>query len=239
MNPTNLKSLLRWSLIVLVGALAASCGGDVPYYRVQVDAPDTVSLTPGEFTTVELTLTRIAESSGDVRLSLANAPEGITLLPEVILPAAEESITASPTLAVAANSTTQGLVQTLLLAQDPTNSRTAGATFFIVVLPKPAPQPDFSISVDPRQLSLYAGQSGQVPLTLTRAEGFTGAVTVSLESPTSRVSMQPVTFAPGETTRYAIVAVDRSVTRLPLATTLVAKSEDGRKATTGFTVNIR
>ncbi|MCY1016451.1 hypothetical protein [Pyxidicoccus sp. MSG2] len=239
MKPTNLKSALRWSLLILGSALAASCGGDTPYYSVQVDAPDTVSITPGENTPVELTLTRIADNRGNIRLSLAQAPEGITLLPEVLLPAEEESITATPTLAVASNTTTTGLVQTLLLAEDPTNEFAAGATFFIVVLPKPAPQPDFSIAVEPRQVNLYAGQSTQVPVTVTRAEGFTGKLTLTFEAATSRVRVDPLTIEAGETTRQLYLYTDRSTTRLPLAATLVATSEDGRKATTGLTLNIR
>lgn len=239
MNPTNLKSTLRWSLLVLGSALAVSCGSDTPYYNVQVDAPDTVSLIPGEAIPVEVTLTRVSETRGEVRLGLARAPESISLLPEIILPAEQESITATPTLAVAANTTTTGLVQTLLLAQDPANGFSAGATFFIVVLPKPAPQPDFSIAVEPRQVNIYAGQSIQVPVTVTRAEGFTGPLTLALETATARLRWDPVTIEAGQTSRQIFIYTDRSTTRLPVAATVVATSEDGRKATTGLTINIR
>ncbi|QSQ19852.1 hypothetical protein JY651_31800 [Pyxidicoccus parkwayensis] len=239
MKATNLTFALRWSLLALVGALAASCSGDAPYYRVQVDAPDTVSLSPGENIPVELTLTRVADNSADIRLTLANAPQGITLLPEVHLPASEESVTTTLTLAIAPDVTTTGLVQTLLLAEDPTNAFAAGATFFIAVQPKSAPQPDFSIVADPRQANLYAGQSTQVPINITRAQGFTGPVTVTLEAPTSRVRADPLTIAPEETTKRLFIYTDRSTTRLPLVATVVATSEDGRKATTGLTINIR
>ncbi len=239
MKPTNLKSALRWSLLLLGSALAASCAGDTPYYSVQVEAPDTVSLTPGENTPVEMTLTRIADKRGNIRLTLARAPEGITLLPEVLLPAEEDSITATPTLAVASNTTTTGLVQSLLLAEDPTNAFASGATFFIVVLPKPAPQPDFSIAVEPRQVNIYAGQSIQVPVTVTRTEGFTGKVSLTLEAATSRIKVDPATIEADQTTRQLYLYTDRSTTRLPVAATLTATSEDGRKATTGLTINVR
>jgi hypothetical protein len=236
----NLTPVLRRSLVLLLCALVTSCGSDVPFYRVQVDVADTVSIAPGESTPVEITLTRTSETPGDIRLTLTNAPEGVTLSPEVILPAAEESITSTPTLAVAANTPAEpGLYRTQLLAEDAANDRAAGALFFIVLLPAAAPQPDFSISVEPRQLDLFAGQSAQVTVTVTRAPGFTGAVTVTLDAPTTRVRSEPTTLAADQTSRPVIIFTDRSITRVPVATTLVATSEDGRIATTGFTVNVR
>ncbi len=236
----NLMLVLRRSLLLLGCALAASCGSDVPFYRVQVDVVDAVSILPGESVPLEVTLTRTSDTPGDIRLNLVNAPAGITLSPEIVLPAAEESITATSTLAVAANTTAEsGLYRTQLLAEDAANDRAAGALFFIALLPAPAPQSDFSISVEPRQLNLFAGQSDQVVVTMTRAAGFTGAVTLTLESPTSRVRMDPSTIAADQTSRQVNIFTDRSTTRVPVVTTLIATTEDGRIATTGFTVNVR
>lgn len=240
MSPMNLLPAVRRSLFLLGCVLAASCASDVPFYSVQVDVIDTVSLVPGESTPVEITLTRVSETPGDVRLTLFNAPEGVTLSPDIILPGGEETLTATPTLAVAANTTaTPGLYRTQLLAEDQTNDRASGATFFIVILPTPASQPDFSISVEPRQVNLFAGQSDQVTVTVTRAAGFTGAVTLTLESPTGRVRADTTTIASDQTSTRLFLFTERSTTRIPVVTTLIATTEDGRTATTGLTINVR
>ncbi|MFP2904873.1 hypothetical protein ACLESD_07425 [Pyxidicoccus sp. 3LFB2] len=240
MSPINPMPVLRRSLFLLGCVLATSCASDVPYYAVQVDVLDTVSLAPGDSAPLEITLSRVSETQGDVRLTLRNAPEGVTLSPDVVLPAGQESITATPTLTVAANTPEEpGLYRTQLLAEDPANERASGAVFFIVLLPTPASQPDFSIAVEPRQVNLLVGQSQQTTVTVTRAEGFTGPLTLTLESPTSRVRAEPTPVAPGAPTAVFTIFVDRAATRLPVATTIVATTEDGRRATTGLTVNVR
>jgi|GEM_PF-2432139 len=240
MSPMNPMLALRRSLFLLGCVLATSCGGDVPFYQVQVDVVDTVSLVRGESTPVEITLSRTSDTPGDIRLTLFNAPEGVTLSPAVILPAGEETLTATPTLAVAANTTAKpGLYRTQLLAEDAANDRAAGALFFVVLLPVPESQPDFSISVEPRQVNLFAGQSEQVPVTVTRAAGFTGPLTLTLETPTSRIQADPATIAAGQTSKQLFVSTERATTRVPVVTTIVATSEDGRKATTGLTLNLR
>ncbi|WP_240359036.1 hypothetical protein [Pyxidicoccus trucidator] len=240
MSPLNPMPVLRRSFLLLGCLLAAACTSDTPFYSVQVDVIDAVSLTPGESTPVEITLSRVSDTPGEVRLSLENEPEGVTLSPDVILPAGEDSITATPTLAVAATTTAEaGLYRTQLLATDEANDRAAGATFFVVLLATPAAQPDFSISVEPRQVNLFAGQSQQVTVAVTRAEGFTGVVTLTLESPTSRVFAAPTTVPAGTTAQLFLVATDRATTRVPVPTTVVATTEDGRRATTGLTINVR
>ncbi|MCP3138949.1 hypothetical protein [Pyxidicoccus xibeiensis] len=234
-----MMSTIRRSLFLLGCMLAVSCASDRPFFRIGIQATDTVTLAPGESTPLEITLSREADFPGEVRLNLANAPAGVTLTPEVILPEGETSITASPTLAVAAETTAQGMQRTQLLAEDAANDVAAGATLFLVILPLPTTQPDFSVAVAPRQVNLIVGQSTQVPVTITRAEGFTGPVTVTLTSPTTRVRADAATIAAGQSNTNLFVFTERSATPLPIPTTVVATSEDGRQATTGFTVNLR
>ncbi|MBZ4414914.1 hypothetical protein [Myxococcus sp. RHSTA-1-4] len=235
-----MMSTLRQSLFLLGCVFAAACTTDAPYYQIAVDAPDTVTLAPGESVPVEITLARLSnETPGEVRLSLQNAPAGVTLAPDVVLPAGEESVTATPTLAVDANTTQTGVNSTLLLAEDAAKDFASGARFYVVILPPPAAQPDFSISVEPRQVDIFAGQSTQVMVKLTRAEGFTGEVTLTLQSPTNRITADSITFTSEQTSRLLFIYSDRAATRIPVTTTLVATSADSRIATTGLTVNLQ
>jgi hypothetical protein len=235
-----MMSALRRSLFLAACVFAAACNTNSPFYRVQVDAPDAVSIVPGESLPLEITLLRESnEASGEVRLSLQNAPAGVTLTPDIVLPADQESVTSTTTLSVAANFTETGTKQTLLLAEDEVKDFAAGASFFIVILPPPAPQPDYSLSVQPRQVDIFAGQSTQVMVTVTRAEGFTGELTVTLQSPTGRITAQPLTIPAGQNMGQLLILTDRAATRIPVLTTLIATTADQRTATTGFTVNLR
>lgn len=220
---------------------ATACSTDAPYYQVLVDAPDTVTILPGESLPVEITVARESnETPGEVRLSLQNAPQGVTLSPEIILPADQDSITSTSTLTVDPGTTTTGPVTTLLFAEDSVKEIASGARFDIVILPRPTTQPDFSISVEPRQVDIFAGQSTQAMVTLTRAAGFTGEVTVTLQSPTRRIALaDPITFTPDQTARIARILTEVGVTRQPVPVTLIATSADSRTATTGLTVNVR
>ena len=236
-----MMSRFRRSLVLLGCVLAAAaCTTDTPFYSLQVDAPDTVSLLPGESRPVEITLTRVSEEqSGEIRLGLQNAPEGVTLQPEIVLPAGEESVTATPTLSVPAALIEPGPRLTLLYAEDPAKDFAAGASFYIVILPQPVAQPDFSISVEPRQVDIFAGQSTQVQVTVTRAAGFTGDVAITLQSPTGRITAQPLTITADNPSRVFFINTDRSTTRIPAVTTVIATSADNRTATTGLTINLR
>lgn len=78
--------LLRRSLFLLGCLLAISCNSDSPYYRVQFTLPDTVSLSPGESEQFDMTVDRIGDQPGELRVDLVTAPEGITLSPRSSCP---------------------------------------------------------------------------------------------------------------------------------------------------------
>ncbi|MCP3102019.1 hypothetical protein LZ198_24435 [Myxococcus sp. K15C18031901] len=230
---------LRRSLFLLGCLLAAAGCSDSPYYRVEVTTPDTITLLPGESSTFDITVARVGEVPGQVTLSLENAPEGVTLTPEVVLPSGQDSVTVPVTLSADANVPFRGMEDLLLLARDTGKEYASGYTLFAVVHDPPTAQPDFSISVEPRQVDVYAGGEGATVVTVTRAEGFAGPLTFSIESPTKRITAEPVTMLADRTTRQFLINTDRSATRLPAAVRVIATTEDGRTATTGLTVNVR
>jgi hypothetical protein len=133
----------------------------------------------------------------------------------------------------------QTVTTLVLVAPDPSNDFTSGARFYLSLLAPPAPQPDFSIVVDPRQVSLFAGQTRQVSLTVSRALDFTGPLTITVDSPNRGIQPKPLTIAADQTTGTLSFTVDSATAKVPVATRIVATAEDGRQATTGFTFNIR
>jgi len=230
-------------LSLIACALVALAGCDNgPSYSIEWTVTDTVTMVPGESVALPFTVERVAENHGAVSIALENAPAGVTLTPaELSIPEGQDTLTASPTLAVAADTSAalQNVSDIVLVSRDPSNNFTAGARIYFSLLAPPQPQPDFSVTVEPRQLDLNVGQQRPVTVTVTRAAGFTGPLTLSLLSPNARMRVEPVTLGPDQTTATVTVLTDGRMAQVPLAARFVATSEDGRTATTGFTANLR
>ncbi len=238
MNLPLRRAPLR-SLLLMGCALAMACGSDSPNFRMSFGLPDTITAIPGESLPVDITVQREGDDQSAFRINLTNAPEGVTLAPEIVLPAGEPSITTTATYTVAPETQARGLSRALLLATNAAETFATGANLFLVILPPPSPQPDFSVSVEPRQVDLFAGQNAKVRITVTRAEGFTGPVTVALDSPTRRITLPTVTIPADQTSVTPYIDTTRGMSRVPVAASIVATSEDGRQATTGISINVR
>jgi hypothetical protein len=233
---TRCLSLIACAFIALAGCDTG------PSYSIEWTIADTVTMVPGESLALPFTVTRESDNHGEVRITLDNPPTGVTLSPaELLIPEGQDTLTATPTLTVAADSsaTLQNVTDIVLVARDPSNNFTSGARVYFSLLAPPAPQPDFSLAVEPRQLDLNVGQQRPVTVTVTRAAGFTGPLTLSLDSPSSRIQAQPVTLAGDQTTATLTVITDGRLARAPQAARFVATAGDGRAASTGFTVNLR
>ncbi|RKG61311.1 hypothetical protein D7V80_35120 [Corallococcus sp. CA054B] len=232
------RSLPR--LAVLACALALGCGGNTPYYRLDWGGEDTVTAAPGDSVPYDISLQRIADNLGEVRVRPAVVPEGVTFGPDFTLPEGETTASTTATITVAPGVTSYGVNALQLIAEDPANNVTARGNISLIILQPPEPNEAFSIAVEPRQVNVTPGQSAQVTVTVTRAEGFTGPLTIELETstPSNRLDSDPVTLAPGETTAQVRVTTDRSLSVLPYVVKFVARSEDGGTAKTGFTFNL-
>ncbi|RKH63875.1 hypothetical protein D7X96_26895 [Corallococcus interemptor] len=227
-------------LAVLACALALGCGGDTPYYHLDWGGEDTVTAAPGDSVPYDVAIQRIADNLGEVRVRPSILPDGVTFGPDFSLPEGETIARSTATITVSRGVTSYGVNALQLVAEDPANNVTARGNISLVILEPPEPNEAFSIAVEPRQVNLFAGQSAQVTVTVTRAEGFTGPLTLKMDTPssTTRLGIEPVTLAPGETTAQVRVTTDRSLSVLPYVVKLVAVDELNRIAKTGFTFNL-
>jgi hypothetical protein len=231
--------VLRRSLFLLGFLLVASCNSNSPYYRLQFTMPWAVSLEPGQSTQFEVTLNRVGDQPGELRVNMESAPEGITMTPEIIVPEGEGITTQMVTVNVAQDIAVTGAQRTLLLANDSGKDLVSGAELYVVVLPATTSQPEFSIALAQRQLTLFVGQSELTPVQITRAEGFTGPLTLSLESDSRRITAQPVVVPGDQASANILITTTTSVARIPVAVTVVATAEDGRTARTSLTLDMR
>ncbi|WP_342379179.1 hypothetical protein NVS55_07090 [Myxococcus stipitatus] len=231
--------VLRRSLFLLGCLLAISCNSDSPYYRVRFTMPDTVSLSPGESTQFDMTLDRVGDQPGELRVDLVTAPPGITLSPQVVLPEGSETITVPVTVSVAQDTQASGTQRTTLQAKDTGKDLISTATLYVVVLPPPTPADGFAISTEDRTLDFFPGQNQLATIQVARTNGFTGALTLTIESSSRRIMAKPLVVAAEQTSARFLIETSDSATRVPQPITVIATSEDGRQARLGLTVNVR
>ncbi|WNG46224.1 hypothetical protein F0U60_20440 [Archangium minus] len=84
---------------------------------------------------------------------------------------------------------------------------------------------NFSLTIDPSQVSVLQGGSRSIQLTLSRTGGFTDSVTVQLLNPPSGISAQPVTIEAGNTS--ATLTISATSSAEPGPKTLTVRGTSG------------
>ncbi|WNG35791.1 hypothetical protein F0U61_20515 [Archangium violaceum] len=84
---------------------------------------------------------------------------------------------------------------------------------------------NFSLSIDPSQISVLQGGSRSIQLSLSRTGGFTDSVTVQLLNPPSGISAQPVTIEAGSTS--ATLTISATSSAEPGPKTLTVRGTSG------------
>jgi hypothetical protein len=151
--------------------------------------PATVSLRAnGTPATVSLLATAQNQFSGNVQVTIAGLPAGVTAQPSPITltPGTAATLTLTAPSGTAAGSSTVTLTGT-------SGSLTQTASVVVTVT---TPGPDFSIAVTPSSLSLAEGAAGQpVQLTATALSGFSGTVSVVLSGLPAGVTANPASLS--------------------------------------------
>lgn len=143
--------------------------------RFLLSALASVSVTAGQSATGTIVITRLDGFTGAVTLTVPSTPTGITA-----------SVTGSPTTTNGA-SVTVGVTSTVAAGSYPITVKGSAAglsdqTATLMVTVTAAQPAAFSLRVDPVEFELPAGKgwSAHGIASITRAAGFTGAVTVSV-----------------------------------------------------------
>lgn len=165
----------------LTGAITVVAGGD-----------------PGNLTA---SATRIGCLSANLVVTSSGAPAGLTVTPAVILTA---PIYAGVPLMVQAAANTPSGAYPITFTFTPANGGPARTLSALVTVVAP---PDFELRVEPPAVTIEAGQSATVVVSLDARNGFSGPVAVSVQAPGS-VSVTPATFTltPGGSRTVTITA---------------------------------
>ncbi len=188
-----------------------------------------IALTAGGTAQVGVSAAAFNGFSGQVAATLTGLPAGVTASPSTLTFAPG----AAGTITVTADASAQPGSSTLMLAG------TSGALSNNLELPlalSAAPAgplvPDFSLSLAPSAITLAAaGSPGQVTLSATAINGFTGPIGVSLSGLPSGVVAMPASFSlmPGTPQQISLTV---AATDTAAAATLVFSASSGTLAHT-------
>lgn len=203
---------LPTAIAMLAAALVSACASDAPPTATPTPptptpgsisvaiAPTSASVTQGQTASATVTVTRAGSFAGTVELTIEGAPAGLT------------ATFSSATVAAGVTTSTVSLqaAATLAPATYPLTIRAKGAgvtdattTLGMTVAAAPPPPPSGSITLTRSgAVTLLPGQSGTATVTLARAGGFTGDVTLSVEGLQVGVTatVSPATLTANSTT---------------------------------------
>ena len=148
-------------------------------------SPTSVSLTPGQSTSVTVSATGVNGFSGSISVT-APTIAGVTFSPAMftLLPGGSQSVTVT-----AASNATPGNSTGVFSGTAPGIAGTRIAQLAVTILAGP----DFSLSVNPSALTIGAGQTSMLTVTATGLNGFTGMVNVTAPM-SADVTFTPATF---------------------------------------------
>jgi len=193
------------------------------------------SVAPGGTATATATLSRVGGYSGAVTLSATNLPTGVT---PSFNPAQLTGATASSAVSfiVASNATPGTFSITISAAGSGVTSATSAYALTITA----APTPTIALALGSSTVSTAQGGTATVPVTITRGGGYTGDVTLSLDTPPTGVTatFAPATLTAGLTTSTMTLTVASTATAATNALTVRAAGTGvtAQSATVSLTV---
>lgn len=198
-------------------------------------APQTLSLTPGAGGQVTLSSTAIAGFNGTIAVAVQGLPTGVTVSPTTISLTPGNPLAITLTAANDAPATTTP-VQVSFIGTSGTLSHTATLQLTVVGTTPPV-NPDFTLTVAPQTLSVTPGANGQVTLSSTALNGFSGTIAVAVQGLPTGVTVSPTTISltPGNPLVITLTAASDA----PATTTAVQVSFVGTSETLSHTATLQ
>ncbi len=150
----------------------------------------TVTLAPGATTTVSVTPSGSNNFKGQVYLAVNGLPPGVTITPAnaTVNTGVSQQFTLSAAPSAAAGNVSIQFSGT-------SGTLTSATTLALTVsAPPPGPRPDFTLTADPA-VSVVAGGSGNLTLTATAVNGYSGTVAVATTGLPTGVTLSPATIS--------------------------------------------
>jgi uncharacterized membrane protein len=229
-----LIGLLCLCLVALVAGCGSTDSGSTGTFSVSAD--HLVTIAQGQTRTFTVTPSATEGFKGSVQISVSGMPSGVTLSPAN----ATVSVgTATTFTLTAASDATVGT--STLVVQGISGSLNARTAVSLVITGTTASgSGTFTLTASPATLSVAAGSSGQVTLSSTGSNGFSGTIAVAVAGLPSGVTVSPATISltPGTPVTVTLTAAsDAPATTSPAQVSFTGTSgTQTAEATVALTV---
>jgi hypothetical protein len=164
-------------------------------------APAAGTVVQGQTLGIDITITKEAPFDSDVTITFDNLPTGLTApAGPIVIPAGQTTVHVDFTAAIDASVTTATV--TVRAKADGGFDKTA--TFDATI----QQAPDYTVSADQSALTIAAGNSATLNVTIVRVGGFADAVDVTFADLPAGVTASAATIAAGDTTVGVTISVD-------------------------------
>ncbi len=200
----------------------------VPVAPFTMTVPGTLQIAPGGNATAVVTIVRSAGFTGPVTVTTAGLSAGLTVAPVTI---ASGATTGNVVFVATAGATLRTAnVRVVGTGGSPAGSVTAPVTVIVRV--------PFTMTV-PGALQIAPGGNVTTVVTIVRAAGFTGPVTVTAAGLSAGLTVAPVTIASGATTGNVVFVATAAATGGTAAVRLVGTGEAPATSTAAVNVTVR
>ena len=193
----------------------------------------TATAARGSSASYPLTITRGAGYAGTVNLSATGLPAGVTA---TFTPASLASGITTSTLTLTVDSTAAGATSTITVTAAGTGVTSQTTTVMLTV-----PAPAITLAVGSSTGTIVQGATTNIPVTVTRTNGFTGAITVTAEGLPSGVTASPLSIAAGATTGTLVLTATAAAAPTTTPASVVVRASGtgvtSQTATVALTVN--
>ena len=227
-------SVMALSLAAL-GACSDDDGGTAPPTQTisVATSTSTVSAARGASATVPITVTRGGGYTGTVALSATGLPSGVTAS---FSPASLAGSATTSTLTLNVDNTAAGGTSTITI-----NASGTGVTSQTTSVTLTIPSPAITLATGSSTGTIVQGATTSIPVTITRTNGFTGPITLTVDSLPTGVTAAPLTIAAGATTGTLVLTATAGATPTTAPRSIIVRASGtgvtSQTATIGLTVN--
>jgi hypothetical protein len=164
-------------------------------------APTAATVVQGQTLGIDITITKEAPFDSDVTITFDNLPTGLTApAGPIVIPAGQTTVHVDFAAAIDASVTTA----TVTVRAKADGGFDKSATFDATI----QQAPDYTVSADQTALTIAAGNSATLNVTIVRVGGFADAVDVTFADLPAGVTASPATIAAGDTSVGVTISVD-------------------------------
>lgn len=227
--------------VLLAGVAGCSSGGDSAPPSVTPPPTPTIAASlssssgtaaRGASVTTTVSLTRGGNYSGDVSLSAGNVPSGVSVS---FSPASLTGSATTATATISVGATAAPGTSTITVSAAGTGVTSSSATYSLTI-----PTPAITMAAGAPTLSVVQGTAGNVAVTLTRVNGYSGDITLSASGMPSGVTatFAPATVSGGATTSTLVLAAGAGAATGASTITITASGTDVASVTSTVALTV-